>query len=198
MSGRVAVVTGASSGIGLGCAKALAADGHAVALLDLAPAGGPLGRLHVESGFPTPHLPVPPPDWTGQLPWLGGGALAVALVGLVVFSVVSAYIYYPPRRQVFAEMAMIRADAWVAVRGNRQEEAIRRLEQGDLLTRKLQVGELLRKMRYDEEAAKKTDDLREAMEKVRDALLAGETEEAKVLFQEVEKNYQACREAHRE
>ena len=31
---RVAVVTGAASGIGLGCAQQLAADGHAVALLD--------------------------------------------------------------------------------------------------------------------------------------------------------------------
>ena len=34
MSGRVAVVTGASSGIGLGIARRLADDGHAVALLD--------------------------------------------------------------------------------------------------------------------------------------------------------------------
>lgn len=34
MSGRVAVVTGAASGIGLGIARRLAEDGHAVALLD--------------------------------------------------------------------------------------------------------------------------------------------------------------------
>ena len=35
MSGRTAVVTGAASGIGLGVARHLASDGHAVALLDL-------------------------------------------------------------------------------------------------------------------------------------------------------------------
>ncbi len=34
MTGRVAVVTGAASGIGLGVARGLAEDGHAVALLD--------------------------------------------------------------------------------------------------------------------------------------------------------------------
>jgi SulP family sulfate permease len=54
-----------------------------VGLLHLAPAGGPFGRLHVESGLPTPRLPVPPDDWWGQLGAVGGGAMAIALVGLV-------------------------------------------------------------------------------------------------------------------
>jgi 2-hydroxycyclohexanecarboxyl-CoA dehydrogenase len=39
VSGRVAVVTGAASGIGLGVARRFAADGHAVALLDRDGAG---------------------------------------------------------------------------------------------------------------------------------------------------------------
>ncbi len=134
--------------------------------------------------------------WDVEIP--GPVLGAVALVGLAVFSVVGAYIYYPPRKQVFTEMAAVRAEAWTAVRGDHHEEAIRRLEQWDLLTRKLQVGELLWTMRYDENAAKKADDLREAMEKVRDALLAGESTEAKALFKEVEKTYQACREAHQD
>jgi SulP family sulfate permease len=39
--------------------------------------------LRVERSLPTPRLPVLPANWTGQIGPLGGGALAVALVGLV-------------------------------------------------------------------------------------------------------------------
>jgi uncharacterized membrane protein YraQ (UPF0718 family) len=179
---------------------------------------------HLPAPSPFPHLPTPSPNegegerrvphppapspktgegeprrrarWDVEIPGPVLGALA--LVGLIVFSVYSAYIYYPPRKQVFTEMAAVRAEALVAVRSDKHEEAIRRLEQWDLLTRKLQVGELLRTLRYDEEVAQKTDDLREAMEKVRDALLAGEHAEAKKLIAEVEKSYQACRGAYME
>jgi SulP family sulfate permease len=54
-----------------------------VAPLGLAPPGGLTGRLHVEGGFPAPRLPVPPPGWERQLRPTGGGALAIALLGLV-------------------------------------------------------------------------------------------------------------------
>jgi SulP family sulfate permease len=42
-----------------------------------------LGRLHVESGFPRPALPVPLPGWERQLHSIAGGAVAIALLGLV-------------------------------------------------------------------------------------------------------------------
>jgi SulP family sulfate permease len=54
-----------------------------VALLGLAPAGGQAGRLHVEGGLPAPRLPAPPPGWERQLRPIGGGAVAIALLGLV-------------------------------------------------------------------------------------------------------------------
>jgi SulP family sulfate permease len=53
-----------------------------VGLLDLAPAGE-VGRLHVDSGLPTPRLPLPAWEGLGQLRFLGEGAVAIALVGLV-------------------------------------------------------------------------------------------------------------------
>jgi SulP family sulfate permease len=54
-----------------------------VELLALAPPGGPIGRLHVEGGCPTPRLPVLPPDWRAHLHSIGGAALSIALLGLV-------------------------------------------------------------------------------------------------------------------
>jgi 2-hydroxycyclohexanecarboxyl-CoA dehydrogenase len=47
---RVAVVTGAASGIGLGIARALAADGHAVALLDRNGQGAEAGAAEFRDG----------------------------------------------------------------------------------------------------------------------------------------------------
>jgi SulP family sulfate permease len=54
-----------------------------VALLELAPAGGRTGPLHVEGGFPTPRLPVLPPGWLRELRWIGTQALVIAPLGLV-------------------------------------------------------------------------------------------------------------------
>jgi NAD(P)-dependent dehydrogenase (short-subunit alcohol dehydrogenase family) len=48
--GRVAIVTGAASGIGLGIARSLAADGHAVALLDRNGDGAEAGAAALRDG----------------------------------------------------------------------------------------------------------------------------------------------------
>jgi SulP family sulfate permease len=54
-----------------------------VGLLNVAPPEGPIGGLHVASALPTPQLPALPPGWVQQLRPIGGGALAIAFLGLV-------------------------------------------------------------------------------------------------------------------
>jgi hypothetical protein len=51
-----------------------------------------------------------------------------------------------------------------------KEEAIRRIEEWDLLARKLQVGVFIRKWGLSEEQTKAAEDLRERLEEMRDLL----------------------------
>lgn len=125
-------------------------------------------------------------------PVLGGLAL-VALVGL---SVLGAYVYYPDRDQCFDEMASVHANAWVAVRTGKKDEAIRHLEHWDLVTRKLQVGVYIRDFAVTAEQAKAVDDLREELEEVRDSLIAGNTDGAKAALPKLEEAYRKCKDAY--
>jgi hypothetical protein len=113
----------------------------------------------------------------------------VALLGLVVFSLVALYIYYPDTKQAFSEIIRVRTDVSVAVRTGKKDEAIRRIQQWDLLTRKLQVGVFIRTGSMDPEVGKITEDLRERLEDLRDALLADDLAKAKELLPIVEKAY---------
>jgi hypothetical protein len=170
----------------------------ALALLTLT--GGLLGRFdraaRVEAWLNT----VPPPSDTPKSIWnrdVPGPVLGVvALIGLVVFSVVALYIYYPDQKQAFDDIVRVRADAIVAVRTGHKEEAIRRIQHWDLLTRKLQVGVFLRTGRMDHETSKATEDLRERLEDLRDALLADELDKAKEFLPAVEEAYRKCRDQY--
>jgi uncharacterized membrane protein YraQ (UPF0718 family) len=163
-----------------------------LALFSLAWRG--LGRVLPLEAF-LAHRPPPAvrpqPVWNRPVPGpvLGG----VALVGLVLFSVRSAYLYYPPPAEVFAEMTRVRADAIVAVKTGHREEAIRRIQQWDLLTRKLQVGTYLRGSETSADAGPQAEAFRETLEQVRDALLAGQEDEARGLLAKLEEEYQTCR-----
>ena len=122
---------------------------------------------------------------------------AVALVGLVAFSVAALYIYYPDSDQAFAEIAQVRAEALTAVRTGNTEEAIRRVQQWDLLTRKLQVGAFLRSGSLDADAGRATEELRERLEELRDAMIANDPETAKRLLKPVEEAARKCRDSYR-
>lgn len=135
------------------------------------------------------------PIWNRDVP---GPVLGLAaLLGLVVFSVVALYIYYPDPEQGFDEIVQVRTEAITAVRTGKKEEAIRRIQQWDLLTRKLQVGVFIRTGRMDPEAGHATEDLRERLEELRDALLADDVAKAKELLVPVEAAYRKCRDHYR-
>lgn len=121
---------------------------------------------------------------------------AVALAGLAVFSVAALYVYYPPPDQAFDEIVQVRTEAVTAVRTGKAEEAVRQIQHWDLLTRKLQVGVFIRTGRLDPGAGQAAEDLRERLEELRDALLAGDGEGAKAILPKVEEAYRRCRGAY--
>lgn len=120
----------------------------------------------------------------------------VALIGLVVFSVVALFVYYPTPQNAFSEIVRVRVEAITAARTGNKEEAIRQIERWDLLTRKLQVGVFIRTGTMNEAAGKATEDLRERLEDLRDALLANEPAKAKQLLPAVEDAYRKCRDCY--
>jgi uncharacterized membrane protein YraQ (UPF0718 family) len=121
-----------------------------------------------------------------------GPVLAVlALLGLVVFSAAGAYIYYPEPAESLKQIHALRADVASAVAGARnastdrarkRAEAVRELEQLDLAVRKLMVGTYIRKFALTAEQKEAADELREAIEEVRDELLTGDPEKAYALM----------------
>jgi uncharacterized membrane protein YraQ (UPF0718 family) len=122
---------------------------------------------------------------------------SICLIGLIAFSVIGAYIYYPDRDQCMDQMFAVYADAAVAVNTGKTAEAIRHLELWDQLVRKLEVGTYLRDFGVTPEQAKAASDLREAIEEVRDELLAKNADAAKHKFKaEVELAYRACKAAY--
>jgi uncharacterized protein len=153
------------------------------------------GRLEAWLTKTPPVSKGPVSIWNRPVP---GPILGLCgLAGLIVFSVVALYFYYPAPNDAFEEMVRTRAEAEVAVKSGHKEEAIRQIQHWDLLTRKLQVGAFIRTWHMDPEATKVTVELRERLEELRDALLANDLTQAKGLLSKVEVAYRDCRAAYK-
>jgi hypothetical protein len=139
------------------------------------------GRAVASGPDEPPPLAAGRPKWDVTIPGpvLGG----IALAGLIAFSVIGAYVYYPEQGQLFAEMGNnTKVNAQLAVMLGQTDEAARRLEDWDLLVRKLEVGTYLRKYTVTPEQSRSAEELRECLEAVRDALMDGEKDKARQLF----------------
>lgn len=119
--------------------------------------------------------------WDVTVPPAAVGAAAV--LGLLAFSVVGAYAYYPDGKTTIDDMVRERAEAQVAVNTGRAADATRHLGELELLSRKLEVGVFLRTGRKSPEQNAAADRFRVAVEEVRDALRDGDRQRAKKLFQ---------------
>jgi len=126
----------------------------------------------------------------------------LAFAGLVVFSVVGAYVYYPDRKQARDDLHRLRADVGASLAGARSPSpetaeryrvrAIREIEQTDLAVRKLTVGVYIRDFRLTPEQETTADDLREELEHARDDLLAGKAAEALERRPVLDRAFRAC------
>lgn len=107
-------------------------------------------------------------DWEVPAPVLG----LLGLLGLIAFSVVGCYAFYPPVDEVFEELRVVRSEALVAASTGDHGVATHWIEVWDDWTRKLQVGVYLRRGELSDYHRMKAKVLREKLE-----LLEHEVEE---------------------
>ena len=122
---------------------------------------------------------------------LGG----VLLAGLVAFSLVGCYAYYPPADEVFEEMRMARGEALSAAMAGNVKECDHWMAVWDEWTRKLEVGVYLRTWRVSPYQHIKARILREKMELLRHEVEEGDAVEIRRIVSQVERAQRRMREA---
>ena len=113
-----------------------------------------------------------------------------AILGLIAFSVVGCFVYYPAPDQTLEDMRYVKADALSYASSKDVEKAAKSIEAYDDLTRKLQVGYYLRHWQLSEYQQAKARVLRGRLEQLKDILEAHQ-------FERVRRAIAAVSEAHR-
>ncbi len=122
---------------------------------------------------------------------LGG----VALMGLVIFSVVGCYAYYPAAPDVFEEMRIANSEALSAGLSGDVTHADYWIDVYQEWTRKLEVGKFLRTGRVTDFQHWKARLVREQLEMLKHAVEDGEKEESKKWVSKVYRSHSRMRKA---
>lgn len=123
---------------------------------------------------------------------------ATILLGLVAFSIVGCYAFYPDKNEVFEEMSIAQAEALSAARGGDHAHAVFWIERWDEWTRKLQVGVFLREFELSAYHRMKSHILREKLELLKHEVEDGDREATLKVSHEVVASYYRMRDAYRE
>jgi uncharacterized membrane protein YraQ (UPF0718 family) len=121
-----------------------------------------------------------------------------ALAGLVAFSVVGCFAYYPDPKVTFAEMSILRAEVLSAAYSGNQKHALHFIPVWDDWTRRLQVGSFLREGPLSPYRRMKAKLFRDRLEFLKHAVEEGDREEAREYGGGVERAYGRMRQAYLE
>ncbi|MFO0888149.1 MAG: permease [Isosphaeraceae bacterium] len=139
-----------------------------------------------EAGEPTSWR-----DAAVPAPVLGG----VALLGLVAFSVVGCYAYYPAPREVFEEMSILKGEVLTAALSGDRKHAEHFLPVWADWTRRLEVGVFLREGSLSPYRRAKAKVLRDRLELLKHAVEEGDRDESREYVSSVSRAHTRLRRA---
>ncbi|MGE3818108.1 MAG: permease [Isosphaeraceae bacterium] len=176
--------------VGLVVVTSLIAIGLALRALDR--------RRRIEDWLERPSREAgPPPAWFNvsvPAPVLG----MVGLAGLVAFSIVGCYAYYPAKREVFDEMNILRGEVLTAALSGDRKHAEHFIPVWADWTRRLQVGVFLREGTVSPYRRMKAKVFRDRLEFLKHAVEEGDREEAREYVTRVSDAHRRLRQAYLE
>jgi uncharacterized protein len=153
-------------------------------------------RWRVESWLErSPDPSTGPAHWSNvslPAPVLG----LVALLGLVAFSVVGCYVFYPAPAEVFEEMTILKAEVLTAATSGDRKHVEHFVPVWDNWTRRLQVGAFLREGSISPYRRMKAKVFRDRLELLKHAVEEGDREESREFVGLVSKAYGRMRQAY--
>ena len=153
-------------------------------------------RWRVEDWLERPSAPTDRPSSWLHVSIPPGGLGGIALAGMVAFSVVGCFAYYPSPREVFDEMSILRGEVLTAALSGNQKHALHFIPLWDDWTRRLQVGTFLREGRLGPYRRMKAKVFRDRLELLKHAVEEGDREEAREFVADVSDAYSRMRQVY--
>jgi hypothetical protein len=122
----------------------------------------------------------------------------LALAGLVGFSVLGCYLYYPPRAVIFQEMQVINTEVVAASLARHWDAAEHWIPQYEDWSRKLEISAVIRGQRLSDHCRQQGVLFRDALEQLEHAVEDRQESEARKLGLAVDRAYRQLRNAFRD